>query len=103
CVLYAGVIDQDVYTTQGLCRSMDEVARGTGLAEVGIDITRLDVELQFDIDAFLLDGLGVTKTVKHNIGAIGRQLARHGQTDAAGRTRNDRVFSIQHVIPYKGQ
>ena len=47
---------------------------------------------------FALRAFVVTKAVQHHVGALGCQCLGDSQTDAAGRSGDQRGFSLEHVV-----
>ena len=97
---------RDVLDTRVVHQDVDRSAAGREacehrldlgwLREIGAFVAHLDAELRGESGAQALDLRGIAEAVEHQVRALARQRPGDAQSDAAGRTGDERELAFQH-------
>ena len=93
-MLDACVVDQNVDAAKGVGGEFHHGLDFRGFAHVGAVVSHFHTQgSDFGLGAF-----GIAKTIEHDVGALFGQSLGNAQSNATGRTRDQRCFTLQHVF-----
>jgi len=98
-VLDAGVVHEDVHLASRIRDAGEHPFDRVGVHQIGAVVADVDIELGRDPGPLALDVLVLAEAVEDDVRTLGRQRARGGQSDAAGRSGHQRELVLEHSNP----
>src|SRR5262249_53871890 len=99
---YAGIVDQDVKTTERVRGVFDSALRLVDLSEVSLECARSTAKLAY-CSAGIVRAGGAVRVVDHNIGPLAGELDSNGLADTHARAGYHRQAPSKRCLHFGAQ